>query len=283
MKIDGKQLAENIFVRLRQETTKLATQNITPHLAIVLVGDDPASESYVNQKVKKAEEIGASATVLHFPSTISENELFSTIEQLNNDNNIHGIIVQRPLPPHINSQKIAELTSPQKDIDGFHPESPYPMPLAEAVFKILEEVFSRTHLVQGASFVQWLSTKLIVVVGKGQTGGGPIITRLKGLGVEPLIVDSRTQNPDEMIKLGDIVVSTVGKEDLITKEMLKNHVVLIGVGMFRGNDGKFHGDYSEEDIQDIASFYTPIPGGVGPINVACLLGNLLKATEQQNL
>lgn len=275
MKIDGKAIAEDILRSLRMRVQRYNAQGCTPCVAIILVGADPASLAYVRQKELKVQKIGAHATVIRLPQNSSEEKLLLTIEQCNNDNNIHGIIVQRPLPSRIDIHKINNAVVPSKDIDAFHPTSPYHMPLATAVLKILE------HINKRANFAEWLKSHRIVIVGKGQTGGGPTIELLKKMEIEPTVVDSKTKNPKEVTRKADILICAVGKPNLITRNMIKKGAILIAVGMYRGKDGKLHGDYEENDIKDIASYYTPIPGGVGPVNVAMLLHNLLEAVQNQ--
>jgi 5,10-methylene-tetrahydrofolate dehydrogenase/methenyl tetrahydrofolate cyclohydrolase len=197
------------------------------------------------------------------------------------------------------------LTDPQKDIDGFHPDSPYTLPLPLAVVRILEEVHSslqgdivpsprenkgtkKTSLAlegegqgEGEEFKTWLQSQHIALLGKGPTGGGPIIEYFKTLNVTPHLIDSKTKNPHDILKKADIVISAVGRENTIKSEQLNQGVILISVGINRNKENKLHGDYDEEQIKDIASYYTPTPGGVGPVNVAMLWENLLTATEKQ--
>lgn len=281
MKVDGKAIAQSILDDLRSRAVFLKKKGATPHLAIVLIGNDPASKAYVRQKELKAKQIGAKTTVVSYESGITNQELITTIEQLNNDNNIHGIIVQRPLPKHINSDNIIRAINPKKDVDGFHPQSKFEMPLSIAVLRTLEHIFNSSKK-GGHNFVNWLKEKSIVILGKGEAGGKPVIAKLRKLGVEPLIIDSKTENPDVITKKADIIISAVGKPNIIRPKIIRNGAVLISVGLYKGADGKLHGDYDEEGIKDIASFYTPTPGGVGPVNVACLLENLVSAAENTN-
>lgn len=262
MKIDGKQIAQKILDDLKIKIQKL---NIKPNLAIVLVGQDPASVAYVNQKKIKAELIGAKTTIESLPSGISQSDLLSTIQQYNNNNNIHGIIVQQPLPPQINIEKITQAIDPEKDVDGFHKNSEFSPPIAAAVLEILKETN--------------LKSKNIVLIGKGETGGKLIIHAIRKMGINPTVIDSKTENPEDLIKTADIIISAVGKSNVITADMIKKGVILISIGMHKEKDGKLHGDYEEEKIKDIASFYTPTPGGVGPVNVAMLLKNLVRAAQ----
>lgn len=310
MKIDGKKISTEINENLKRRVEKLKEKNITPGLAIILVGEDPASKAYVGRKELKAKEIGANVNIYHFPATANQEELLHLINKLNSDSSIHGIIVQRPLPPQDDGNIISTKTDPKKDIDSFHPDSPYPMPLAAAVLKILEEVYkegvaqeegfptARTRYsatnTSGALvgrkpatgpqslFLKWLKSKKIIIIGKGETGGGPTIKMLKDMGIEPEVIDSKTTNPKEIAKKADILISTVGKSNIVKPEMLKKNVILVSVGLHRAEDGKLHGDYEEDEIKHIASFYTPTPGGVGPVNVTMLLENLLSAAENLN-
>lgn len=278
MRIDGKQIADEILNELKQKIEKLKEKKIFPKLAIILVGKDPASVAYVARKEIKAKEIGIQTIIKRFSSKISQKKLLATIQQFNNDNNIHGIIVQQPLPKQINTPLIINAVSANKDIDGFLPNSKFKMPIAMAVLKILEVVCSYTPRVQ-LQFTDWLKSKAIVVIGKGETGGKPTINLLKKLGIEPQVIDSKTKNHKLLTKTADILISAVGKQNIITKDMLKKGVILISVGLSKGTDGKMHGDYEESEIKNIASFYTPTPGGVGPINISMLLKNLLTACE----
>jgi len=271
MKIDGKEIASRMFGSLKPRIDKLKEHGIIPHLAIILIDKDPASVVYVNQKEIKGEKIGAKISVKRLSSDVSESKLLSAIEQLNNDNNVHGIIVQRPLPKNINSNAISLAIEPNKDVDGFHPNSKFQPPIALAVLKILKDISSLTR--------SHLAKLKIVVIGKGETGGKPIIDMLRKMNIEPSIIDSKTKNPEALTKKADIIISAVGKSDVVRPEMIKKGLILIGVGLHRGDDGKLHGDYDEEKIKNIASFYTPTPGGVGPVNVAMLLKNLVLATE----
>lgn len=267
MIIDGRKIAGEILDELKNRVEKLKSKGITPHLAIILVGKDPQSESYVSQKELKGTKIGAKISVKRLALSVKTQKLLRTIEQLNNDSNVHGIIVQRPLPPHISSEEIDKAVIPAKDVDGFHPDSPYRPPIAAAVLKILESI--------DKNFLN----KKIVVIGKGKTGGGPIIKSLIKLGAYVQVVDSSTPNSSFIIHHSEIIISSVGKQDIVKPEMIKDGVFLISVGLNKGKDDKLHGDYEEEKIKDIALYYTPTPGGVGPVNVACLLQNLVKAAE----
>jgi methylenetetrahydrofolate dehydrogenase (NADP+) / methenyltetrahydrofolate cyclohydrolase len=263
MKIDGKKISQNILDELKKKVEKLKEKNITPHLAIILVGDNSASITYVNQKKIKAEQIGANTTIIRLPSNISESELIQIVKPFNQNKTIHGIIVQQPLPQNINTETITQAIDPKKDVDGFNSKSQFAMPIALAILDIIKNIG-----------ISDFKSKSIVVIGKGETGGKPIIQALQELGIKPSIVDSQTENPENITKNADIIISAVGKTNIIKQEMMKQNAILIGVGQHKEN-GKIIGDYDEEKIKDIASFYTPTPGGVGPIDVTMLLKNLI--------
>lgn len=254
MRIDGKAIADGILNTLAEKIKYLDFQ---PTLAVVLVGDDPGSLSFIKQKTKAADRIGARLFFEHLPENTSEETLASTITRFNNDPTVHGLIVQRPIP--IPGIGIALNTvAPEKDVDGFTQNSPFQVPVARAVVTILKSI--------GVT----MENKNIVIIGRGETAGKPIAKEFPGA----TIIHSQTPNPNEIIKSADILISCVGKN--VVKN-IKPGAILISVGLFRGVDGLLHGDYEEEDVKNLAAFYTPTPGGVGPVNVACLMQNLLDA------
>jgi methylenetetrahydrofolate dehydrogenase (NADP+)/methenyltetrahydrofolate cyclohydrolase len=284
MVIDGKAIAQHILDKLKVRVEELKQEGITPHLAVILIGDDESSKAYVRQKELKIQEIGAAITTHRFKSNFSEDELLALIEELNDDPIVHGIIIQRPLPSQIDGKKVTDATDTNKDVDGFGKDTPYDAPIALAVWRILREVYSSnevrsSHTNSDTNLEEWLESKKIVILGKGQTAGMPIIKFFAKKDQPLTIVDSQTENREELIKAADIVICAVGKEDVVTSIMLKDDAILVGVGMRRGDDGKLQGDYDETEIANKAAFYTPVPGGVGPVNVAMLLSNLVKASE----
>ncbi len=284
MKIDGKAIADKILQNLARQVTALKNKGVTPTLAVILVGDDPASLSYIKQKQKAADAIGAKVILDQQAASISSQVLKERIEKYNDDPSIHGIIIQRPLPKEspIDRDILNEI-SPKKDVDGFIPSSPYDVPVAKAVLTILREVFAlEKKNVKAQTFEDWLKSQCVAVIGRGETAGKPIADALGEHGCTLSVVHSQTAHPEQVIKTLNIVVSCVGKERVVTKDMIVPGTILISVGIWRGTDGKLHGDYKEEEIKDIASYYTPTPGGVGPVNVACLMQNLVKACTIQN-
>ena len=310
MIINGKDIAQKIYHSLSEKVEKLLRQSITPHLSIILIGNDPASESYVFMKKKRGEELGCIVDIIIYPDSVTQRELINRIKELNRAPNINGIIVQRPVPGHIDQEEVDKAVVPEKDVDGFAPDSQFVEPIALAVEEILKDIFVKEEKIGGEGqgstpsskspisrniseyagvneFIKkeypiWLSTKKIAVIGKGKTGGTPIIKYFRSLDVDPTIIDSKTSNPDEITKNADIIVTTVGKKEVIKPENIKKGAILIAIGMHKGEDGKLHADYEEEEIENIAGFYTSVPGGVGPVNVAMLLSNLVIATENHS-
>jgi methylenetetrahydrofolate dehydrogenase (NADP+) / methenyltetrahydrofolate cyclohydrolase len=273
MRINGLNIANKIFENLKTKTAKLKKKNIIPNLAIILIGNDPASSAYVKQKEIKAKSIGAKVTTFNLKPNTSQDKIEKLINKLNSDKLTHGIIVQQPLPSHIYVEKITNLIHPQKDVDGFHKNTKFEMPISLAILEILKHMKIQLPTPGVGSQIKTL------VIGKGETGGKPAIQVLKKIGFDPIIIDSKTKNPASIIKKADLIITAVGKPEIIKKEMLKKGVKLISIGIHKDQDNKLHGDYKEEEIKNTASFYTPTPGGSGPINVAMLLKNLMFATQ----
>ncbi len=274
MKIDGREIANQILEDLKIRVAKLKTKNVFPHLYIILLSSDASSESYVKQKMLRAEEIGVKITLDRENPEISTKELLEKINNLNKDNLVHGIIVQRPLPQALTQEKIASAVLPEKDVDGFNPNSKFGVPVALAILKMLKTVHPE-------NFNDWLHQQKICVIGKGITAGKPIVNLFKKLNIKNKIVDSKTNNRKEILKNSDIIISAVGKPDVFKSSEIKKGVILIGVGLHKEADEKFHVDFNQEEIQNIVSFYSPTPGGAGPVNVAMLLKNLVEASENQ--
>lgn len=301
MIIDGRKIADDTLLNLLNRVAHLKKQGVTPTMAVILVGDDPGSESYVRQKQKMADSIHAQVKVIRYPQTVSQAIINKTIEQYNNDSHIHGIILQRPLPKHLQNPKLLNSINPNKDVDGFVPNSLFKVPVAMAVEKILKQIYklqmirrrksfggqaNDTSMQQRSNgtikqFVQWMQTQKIVVIGRGETAGTPIAKHFIKNRCTISIIHSKTPNDEkvQLLKKADIIISCVGKNQVITAQSIKKGVILISVGIWRDDAGKLHGDYEEDEIKDIASFYTPTPGGVGPVNVASLMENLISAVS----
>lgn len=275
MKIDGREIATQILESLKSEVDEFKKRGIIPTLAVILIGDDKSSLAYIRQKELKTKEIGAEIQIFRFHESVTNNEIEALIKKLDKDTKIHGIILQRPAPAHIETDYLENFISSEKEVDGFGNHPIFPVPVAEAVILILEDVYAKQET--KTLFSDWLKAKKIVVLGKGETAGEPIRNYFREYEIEPVVIDSKTPNRDLLIKDADIVISAVGKR-IINSTNLKKGAILIGVGMHSEN-GKLFGDYDEEEIKNIASFYTPTPGGVGPLNVAMLLKNLVEAAE----
>lgn len=280
MILDGRTIANHILNALADKIHLMDDKYGTrPHLAVIRVGDDPAITSYINQKDKMAKEIGATLSVYNFPESVTTQQLKESIAFLQEKSDIHGLILQLPVPEHIDSEALILDIHPEKDVDGFRPNSPFVIPIASAILKLLEVPMMKETIETGESYNEWLRSKNIVVIGKGKTGGQPVIDILRQRGATVSIIDSSTTNVKDLTLQADIIISAVGKPEIVTKDMIKKDVILISIGMSMDEEGTFVGDYDPENIRDNASWYTPVPGGVGPVNVACLMENLVLATE----
>ena len=272
--LDGKAVSEKVLEQVHKNVIKNATNGErTPHLAVILVGDDPASKIYVANKKKAAEKVGIRATIIEYPTDISEQQLLDTIASLNQDIDITGILVQLPLPKHIDKNKVFMAISPIKDVDGFHPENvgklvigmePYFYPATpQGVIMLLDE------------YDIPIEGKDAVVIGRSNIVGRPMAQMLLKRNATVTICHSYTQNLDEIIKTADIVVSAVGKK-IVRCKMVKKNSCIIDVGIFRDTNGKLTGDVSFDELSFSCGFITPVPGGVGPMTIASLMYNASK-------
>lgn len=284
MIIDGKSIAGTILSTLTDTVQTIVANNVVPTMAVILIGDDPASLAYIKQKQKAAETIGARVIFDHQSDTISADILKNLIQKYNSDPSIHGLIVQRPIPASLGDvSMILDSIDPKKDIDGFLPNSTYTVPVAAAVGECLKEIYRSTETPTldptqfESTYLAWLQKKNIAIIGRGTTAGGPILHYFEKLHCATSQIYSKTPNPDNVILAADIVVSCVGKPHIVTAANSKAGAILISVGIWRNEEGKLHGDYEISEIEHHASWYTPTPGGVGPVNVACLMQNLVKA------
>lgn len=268
--MDGRIIAQEIRNHLKSDILTLKSRNIIPKIAIITLGDESSWKSYVSQKIKVADELGIKAVLLNLADT-SEEMLLKTISEIDRDPLYHGIIVQRPMPSTISKEKVISAISAEKDIDGFRPHSPFEVPVWLAVLRLIKE--------SGIMNQESWKDKNFVVIGKGETAGGPIANGLSKLGVNSHVIDSKTENREELLKNADVIVSCVGRREVIKPEDLKEGVYLIGVGT-HSEDGKLRGDYVDSAIESIAKFYTPTPGGVGPINLSYLFSNLIQAAAE---
>jgi len=286
--LDGKKTSQAIKDELAQIVLDLkANGEKVPHLAAVLVGDDGASQTYVNAKVKACEQVGFGSTLVKLPETTSEEELLKVVDDLNNNSEVDGFIVQVPLPNHIDEQKVIEAINPKKDVDGFHPENMGKMvlglpTLAPATPKGIMMLLDKNNIeIQG---------KDVVVIGRSHTVGTPISilmsrnTGTNGNGTVTL-THSRTKNLAQTVAQADIVVVAIGKPEFVTADMVKEGAVVVDVGIHRvsapekKSGFKLKGDVKYDEVADKTSYITPVPGGVGPMTIAALLHNTYLATQ----
>lgn len=277
MELSGKVLAEVVLEDIRQRVLRLAKKNTIPELAIITVGGEESWLSYVSQKIKTAQRLGIKANLIQLSSE-DESKLLSTLTQLNSDKNVHGIIVQRPIPRSFDRKKVITGIKNEKDIDGFRDDSLYTVPVLLAIQHFIREAY---QVITASDLEKVLINQSVCVVGKGETAGGPTTKWLSTLGAAYSIIDTKTENPCQELKKADLIICAAGKSGIIKKECLKKNVILIGVGTHK-EDGKLKGDYNVEEIKEVAKIWTPTPGGVGPLNLAYLFQNLLKAAELQS-
>ncbi len=275
--IDGKALASQIKEELAQRIQTLKNKGVIPALTVILVGDDPASAVYVNSKHNTFTQLGLKSEVLRFPAETSQEALLAKIRELNNDKTLHGILVQLPLPKHIDTNTVIDTISPEKDVDGFHisnagalmtgnprfiPCTPY------GVMKMLE---SQNVNLKGAE---------AVVVGASNIVGKPMALLLQKEGATVTICNSKTKDLTAHTKRADILVVATGRPEMVTGDMIKPGAVVIDVGINRGADGKLKGDVEYASAAQVASAITPVPGGVGPMTIVMLLVNTIEAAER---
>ncbi len=272
--IDGKELAEKIKKEVKDE---IEAKKLTPGLAVVLVGDDPASHTYVRNKKKACAEVGIKSIDHALPNNTSEAELLKLITKLNGDKSVHGILVQLPLPAHINSQNILNAIDPAKDVDGFHPVN---------LGKLLSGIDHGLRPCTPLGIMELIDStgvkiegKNAVVVGRSNIVGKPVAIMLLEEHATVTLCHSRTTNLAEVIRNADIVVAAIGKPEFIKGDWIKKGAVVIDVGINRVADGKIVGDVEFEKAKKYASWITPVPGGVGPMTIAMLLKNTLKVCE----
>lgn len=285
--ISGKEISSEIYTELKTRIQALKAKGITPGLAVVLVGDDPASQSYVRMKGKKCEELGMYSVTAVFPESISEEELLGKVEELNRDPLIHGFLVQLPLPKHIDENKVIDAIDPKKDVDGFHPENVGHMLIGDPIFLPATPAGIQQMLVRSGIET---AGKHVVVVGRSNIVGKPIAALLmqkgKGGDATVTIVHSKTKDLPDITRQADILIAAIGKPGFITKDMVKKGVVIIDVGTNKVEDpaapkgSRLVGDVDFENVKDLVSAITPVPGGVGPMTICMLMANTVKAAEQ---
>ncbi|GKW44384.1 bifunctional methylenetetrahydrofolate dehydrogenase/methenyltetrahydrofolate cyclohydrolase FolD [Planococcus sp. NCCP-2050] len=274
--IDGKAVSRKIKEQVQTRVENLKQQGVVPGLAVVIVGEDPASLTYVKNKKKTCEALGMRSDLYQYPDTISENELLETIRGLNNDPEIHGILVQLPLPAHIDEFGVILTIDPSKDVDGFHPVSVGNMMIGREAFlpctphgivKLLEH-----YQIDPAG-------KHVVVIGRSNIVGKPVGQLMLQENATVTYCHSRTNDLPSYTKQADILISAIGRAKFIDHRYIKPGAVIIDVGMNRDENGKLCGDVDFDDVFETASYITPVPGGVGPMTIAMLMGNTLQSAE----
>ena len=272
--LDGKKLRDKIFENLKQRLNNMSEK---PTLAVILVGENPASQIYVRNKKKTAENLGINSIVINYPADISEKILLDKIQELNNDNKITAILVQLPLPKHIDKFKIIDAIAPEKDVDGLTPynsgklfsgEEPYVYPCTPKGILLLLDEYNIE-----------LAGKHVVVIGRSNLVGKPVAQMLLNRNATVTMCHSHTKNLSDITKTADIVVSAVGK-NIIGEKMLKSDCVVVDVGIFKDVNGKICGDVDFTSASKIAAYISPVPGGVGPMTIASLMYNASKVYDR---
>lgn len=277
--IDGKELSKKIREELKLETDKLKEKKIIPKLAVILVGDNSASKVYIKNKSKACNDVGVEFEEIILDNNTSMEKLLSIIDELNVRRDINGILLQSPIPEGLNIQEAFERINYKKDVDGFNPINVGKLMIGQDTFisctpyGIIKMLEAYNIEIQG---------KHAVVIGRSNIVGKPLSQCLLNKNATVTICHSKTKNIKEIAKTADILISAVGKINMVTADMVKDGAVVIDVGMNRNDDGKLVGDVDFEKVKERASYITPVPGGVGPMTIAMLMNNVIKATKLQN-
>ena len=274
--IDGKELAKKIRKELKVEVKNLKDNGVNPKLAVIMVGNNPASQVYVRNKSKACEKVGIEFDEYIFDEEFQEEELLDLIERLNDDDSVHGILLQSPVPMHININKAFRTISPEKDVDGFNPVNVGNLTIGEDAFisctpfgivKMLEEYDIDTI------------GKNCVILGRSNIVGKPMIQCMLNKNSTVTVCHSKTRNIEEITKNADIIIAAIGKPKFVKENMVKDGAVIIDVGINRLEDGTICGDVDFDNVKKKASYITPVPGGVGPMTIAMVLYNVVKAAK----
>ncbi|WP_286998758.1 MULTISPECIES: bifunctional methylenetetrahydrofolate dehydrogenase/methenyltetrahydrofolate cyclohydrolase FolD [Comamonas] len=276
--IDGKALSAQLRTEVAQRAAALTAKGTKPGLAVVLVGDNQASQVYVRNKVKACEDAGFHSVLEKYDASMTEAELLARVEALNNDPSIHGILVQLPLPKHIDDHKVIEAISPLKDVDGFHVASAGALMVGEVGFKACTP-YGCMKMLESIGMKD-LRGKHAVVIGRSNIVGKPMAMMLLAANATVTICHSGTADLAAMTRQADIVVAAVGKLNVLTADMIKPGAVVIDVGMNRNAEGKLCGDVDYDGCKEVAGYITPVPGGVGPMTITMLLVNTMEAAER---
>jgi methylenetetrahydrofolate dehydrogenase (NADP+)/methenyltetrahydrofolate cyclohydrolase len=278
--IDGVKLAAAIREDVAARAAALAKKGVKPGLAVILVGQDPASQVYVRNKVAACEKAGLHSVLEQYPADMTQDALLSRIETLNADHHIHGILVQLPLPKHIDSHRVIETIAAQKDVDGFHVSNAGLLMTGTPLFRPCTP-YGVMKMLESEQVV--LRAAVAVIVGASNIVGKPMAMLLQAAGATVTICNSKTRDLAWHTRHADIVVVATGKPGMITGDMIKPGAIVIDVGINRGADGKLCGDVDYASVKEVAGAITPVPGGVGPMTIAMLLVNTLEAAERAQL
>ena len=274
--IDGKELAKHIREELKEEVKELKNAEIHPKLAVIMVGDDPASKVYVRNKSRACEDVGIEYEEYLLPAKTTREELLELIEKLNNDERVHGILVQSPLPEGLDANEAFRTILPKKDVDGFHPVNVGKLSLNQDCFVsctpygIIKMLEAYNVPIEGAN---------AVIIGRSNIVGKPLAQCFLNKNATVTICHSKTKNLKEITKKADILIAAIGKPKFVTEDMVKENATVIDVGINRNEEGKLVGDTDFENIKEKVSFITPVPGGVGPMTIAMLLHNVVIASK----
>ena len=275
--IDGNALSKQLRADVALRAAALRVRGITPGLAVVLIGDSPASQVYVRNKIKACEDNGLHSVLEKYDATLSEADLLARVDALNTDPSIHGILVQLPLPAHIDTQKVIEAISPAKDVDGFHVLSAGALMVGQPGFWPCTP-YGCMKMLESIGYD--LRAKHAVVIGRSNIVGKPMALMLLQKNATVTICHSATANLKAMTLQADVIVAAVGKRHVLTADMVKPGAVVIDVGMNRNDAGKLCGDVDFDGVGQVAGYITPVPGGVGPMTITMLLVNTLEAAER---
>jgi methylenetetrahydrofolate dehydrogenase (NADP+) / methenyltetrahydrofolate cyclohydrolase len=275
--IDGNALSKQLRAQVAADTATLKAKGLTPGLAVVLVGDNQASQVYVRNKVKACEDAGLHSVLEKYEATLTEADLLARVEALNNDSSIHGILVQLPLPAHIDAQKVIEAISPAKDVDGFHIASAGALMTGMSGFWPCTP-YGCMKMLESIGYD--LKGKHAVVIGRSNIVGKPMALMLLQKDATVTVAHSRTQNLKALTLQADVIVAAVGKRNVLTADMVKPGAVVLDVGMNRNDEGKLCGDVDFDGVKEVAGYITPVPGGVGPMTITMLLVNTLESAQR---
>jgi methylenetetrahydrofolate dehydrogenase (NADP+)/methenyltetrahydrofolate cyclohydrolase len=275
--IDGKALSDEVKAQVSQRVAKLKARGITPGLAVVLVGEDPASQVYVRNKAAACEKAGLHSRVLRLGADISEEQLLDVVRDLNRDSSVHGILVQLPLPKHMDSSKVIETIAAGKDVDGFHISNAGLLMTGQPLFRPCTP-YGIMKMLESEGVSLWGAEA--VVVGASNIVGKPMAMLMLAAGATVTLCNSKTRDLGAQTRRADVLVVATGKPGMVTGDMIKPGAVVIDVGINRNEQGKLVGDVDFESARKVASAITPVPGGVGPMTIAMLLVNTLEAAER---